>query len=97
MKSQSTQFPSPPDLAVSIDGTRAYWHRMTREDGMAVIRLMRDPVAATDSDGNMSVTYDEIEIQIPAGGIATLPADFDVLWAENAPVGEPVENPVRGR
>jgi hypothetical protein len=61
---------------------------------MIVVRLQRDPVKRQDSEGGTYLEYDELEVKISKEDVKTLTANFDSVWKENAPAGEPVVNPV---
>jgi hypothetical protein len=56
---------------------------------------MRDPVESTDPEtGDTLYEYDELEVRLTAGELAGLPENFDAVWEEHEPKGEPAVNPL---
>jgi hypothetical protein len=95
LKTQSTIFPCPPvPESVAVSPTKAYWVRFTDAQGMIIVRLQRDPAKCQDSEGSTYLEYEELEVKLLKDGVETLAKNFDQVWLENAPAGEPVLNPV---
>lgn len=77
-----------------VSASKAYWHRFTTADGLAVVRLMRDPISGTTEEGDTMITFDDLEVRLTDAELATLPENFDAVWEEHEPKGEPVTNPI---
>ncbi len=92
---QSTIFPCPavPE-SVQISESKSYWHRFTDPSGLAVVRLQRNPVSTITEEGDTIITYEDLEVRLTAAELATLAENFDAVWEENRPDGEPVPNPI---
>jgi hypothetical protein len=92
---QSTIFPCPavPE-SVQVSESKAYWHRFTTADGLAIVRLRRNPVSGTTEEGDTMITFDDLEVRLTPGELETLAENFDEVWEEHRPDGEPVVYPL---
>ena len=92
---QSTIFPCPavPE-SVQISESKAYWHRFTNSAGLTVVRLQRNPSPIITPDGDALIEYEDLEVQLTPEELATLADNFDGVWEEHEPKGEPVPNPI---
>jgi hypothetical protein len=95
MKTQSTIFPCPDEkLSVNVSETQSFWVRFI-EDGVAVIRLMQNPVSVRTAEGDMLYEYDELEIKVLEKNLDVLKKNFGEVWVKYKLSNEAVYNPLK--
>ena len=94
MKAQSTIFPCPDEkYSVRVSDTQAYWVRFI-EDGVAVVRIIQNPVPVRTPEGDLLKEYDEIEIKVLEKNLDILKKNFSEVWEKYKSSDESVKNPI---